>query len=443
MLNKTDNELVTRVGRGTPMGNLMRQFWLPVLLDWELEADGEPLRVRLLGEDLIAFRRTDGRVGMIQDACMHRGASLFFGRNEENGLRCVYHGWKYDVTGQCVDMPNEPAESNFKAKIKATAYPCVESGGVIWTYMGPEDPAPPLPDLEWMGVPAENRWISKRTQDSNWLQAIEGEIDQSHVSFVHAALKPEDMTPPSVGGPRNNIAVIRANDKSPHFEIAPTEYGVCIGAGRDAGDDQAYWRVTQWLEPFHIMTGPYGPNPTRNWRAWVPIDDENVFVIGCSFHPLRAFTEEERARQGTRSGVWHIAPETRAPKTSQPFGAWRGIASMENDFNQDREMQKTKTVAGIPEFWAQDAAMQISMGRIFDRTKEHLGTTDLGIVSVRRRLLNDVKQLAEFGTQPAPASHPEWYQVRSDAVIIPKGENWLEATTERRKVKVGVNPDAA
>lgn len=443
MLSKQDNELVTRVGPGTAMGNLMRQFWLPVLLDWELEPDGEPLRVRLLGEDLIAFRATDGSVGMIQDACMHRGASLFFGRNEENGLRCVYHGWKYDVTGQCVDMPNEPAESNFKNKIKATAYPCVEAGGVIWTYMGTEDPAPPLPNLEWMSVPAENRWMSKRMQYSNWLQAIEGEIDQSHVSFVHAALNPQDQPMPSVGGPRSNIATIRANDKSPHFEVAPTEYGVCIGAGRDAGDGQAYWRVTQWLEPFHIMTGPYGPNPTRNWRAWVPIDDENVFVIGCSFHPLRAFTDEERERQGTRSGVWHIAPQFRAPKTSQPFGAWRPLAGMHNDFNQDRQMQKTQTVAGIPEFWAQDAAMQISMGVIFDRSKEHLGTTDLGIVSVRRRLIRDAQQLRDFGTKPEPAFHPDWYQVRSDAVIIPKEQNWLEATTERRKVLAGVNPDAA
>src|SRR6266508_2236025 len=148
MLSKEDNELVTRVGPGTPMGNLMRKFWMPVLFDWELDADREPLRMRLLGEDLIAFRATDGSVGMIQDACMHRGASLFFGRNEENGLRCVYHGWKYDTAGQCVDMPNEPPESNFKRRIKATAYPCTEAGGVVWVYMGQDLPAPPLPNLE-------------------------------------------------------------------------------------------------------------------------------------------------------------------------------------------------------------------------------------------------------------------------------------------------------
>jgi phthalate 4,5-dioxygenase len=443
MLNKQDNDLVTRVGPGTPMGDLMRQFWLPVLFDSELEADGEPLRIRLLGEDLIAFRATNGSVGMIQNACMHRGASLFFGRNEENGIRCVYHGWKYDTSGQCVEMPNEPAESNFKDKIRAIAYPCVEAGGVIWTYMGSEKPAPPLPNLEWMSVPAENRWMSKRMQYSNWLQAIEGEIDQSHVSFVHATLNPGEQIMPSIGGPRSNIALIRANDKSPRFEVAQTEYGVCIGAGRDAGDGQAYWRVTQWLEPFHIMTGPYGPNPTRNWRAWVPIDDENVFVMGASFHPLRPFTDEERARQGTRSGVYHIAPQFRAPKTTQPFGAWRPLAGMHNDFNQDREMQKTQSVAGIPEFWAQDAAMQVSMGTILDRTREHLGTTDLGIISVRRRLLRDAQQLRDAGLKPEAACNPDWYQVRSDAVIIPQDQNWLDATTERRKVLVGVNPDAA
>src|SRR5579864_6180721 len=149
MLSKEDNDLLCRVGAGAPMGELLRQYWLPFLFDWEVEADGAPHRMRLLGEDLIIFRDTQGRVGLLSDHCSHRGASLFFGRNEDCGLRCVYHGWKYDVTGQCVDMPNEPTESNFKDKIRQTAYRCVERGGVIWTYMGSRKFPPVLPDLEW------------------------------------------------------------------------------------------------------------------------------------------------------------------------------------------------------------------------------------------------------------------------------------------------------
>src|SRR5215208_7332829 len=155
MLSKADNELITRVGPGTPMGNLMRQYWMPVLFSWELEQDGPPERVRLVGEDLIAFRDSNGQPGMIAANCPHRGASLFFGRNEESGIRCVYHGWKFDVTGACVDMPSEPAESNFKAKIKATAYPCVESAGMVWAYMGPSENQPGFRELPFHFLPEE------------------------------------------------------------------------------------------------------------------------------------------------------------------------------------------------------------------------------------------------------------------------------------------------
>ena len=164
MLSREDNELLCRVGPGTPTGSLLRQYWLPFLFDWELETDREPQRVRLLGEDLIAFRDSLGRIGLLGDHCAHRGASLFFARNEDCGLCCVYHGWKYDVSGRCVDMPNEPAESSFKEKVRQIAYPCVERGGVVWAYLGPQDPPPPLPHFEWMDVPEERRSASKRVQ---------------------------------------------------------------------------------------------------------------------------------------------------------------------------------------------------------------------------------------------------------------------------------------
>src|SRR3569833_735334 len=175
MLSQADNELLTRVGPGTPLGELFRRFWLPVLLPSELpQPDSDPIRVRILGEDLVAFRDSNSKVGFIQNNCPHRGASLFFGRNEEAGLRCVYHDWKFDVTGTCVDMPNEPAESDFKDKVTVTAYPCEEAGGVVWVYMGPPEKKPMLPCLEWMFVPPEQRVVSRYIQENNWVQGLEG-----------------------------------------------------------------------------------------------------------------------------------------------------------------------------------------------------------------------------------------------------------------------------
>jgi phenylpropionate dioxygenase-like ring-hydroxylating dioxygenase large terminal subunit len=450
MLTKEDNELMTRVGPGTPMGNLLRQFWIPVLFSWELVADGSPERVRLLGEDLVAFRDTDGRVGMIAENCPHRGASLYFGRNEEAGLRCIYHGWKFDCEGHCVDMPNEPEDTRFADKVRIKSYPCIEKTGFIWTYMGPERPAPPLPHLEWMDLPEEHHIASKRVQYSNWVQAMEGDIDQSHVSFVHSSLNiPEDDDAPSNNtagapfAPRNNIARIRAADKHPRFEIVDTDYGCCIGAGREAGDGQKYWRLTQWLMPFHTMTGPYGPDPTRNWRAWVPIDDYTTYVIGLSFHPMHPIPEAQRANAGARGGVWNISKELREPKTSKPFGGWRPIPSLENDFFQDRESQKKDTYSGISEFWAQDAAPQLSMGPIFQRQYEHLGTSDRAIIKARSRLIKSAKALRDEGATPAEVWNPECYAIRSDALFLPPGEDWFEATTERRKATPGINPDCA
>src|ERR671939_841225 len=176
MLSKTDNETVCRVGPGTPMGQLMRQYWVPALLSSELPGpDSDPVRVMLLGEKLIAFRDSNGQVGLIQNHCPHRGASLFFGRNEEGGLRCVYHGWKFSSDGTCVDMPNEPAESDFKHKVKATAYPPHERGGVVWTYMGPRQEPPPLPDLEANML--EGATATAFQLEGNWLQILEGDID--------------------------------------------------------------------------------------------------------------------------------------------------------------------------------------------------------------------------------------------------------------------------
>src|SRR3954452_4121562 len=199
MLSIQDNETLCRVGKGTPMGDLMRQYWLPALRSDELPSpDCPPMRLRLLGENLIAFRTTSGAVGLIQNACPHRGASMFFGRNEEEGLRCVYHGWKFDTTGACVDMPSEPAEANFKTKVRARAYRCVERNGIVWTYMGSREEPPALPDLEVNIVPDTTTRAMKVLRYCNWMQSLEGDIDTSHLSFLHlGTVMPEDEVPGS------------------------------------------------------------------------------------------------------------------------------------------------------------------------------------------------------------------------------------------------------
>lgn len=436
MLSATDNELLTHVDAGTPMGNLMRQYWIPFLFSWEIKADGPPERVRLLGEDLLAFRDSSGRPGLIAENCPHRGASLYFGRNENGGLACIYHGWKFDVSGHCMEMPSEPSSSNFHKKVADLSYPLAEKAGVLWAYMGTEKLPPPLPGLEWMDVPEDQIIASKRVQYTNWLQAMEGDLDQSHLSFTHRFLQPNKNSI------RKGVDTIRQNDTHPHFEVLETDYGVLVGCSREAGDGQKYWRLTQHMMPFHTITPPYGDNPTRNWRAWVPIDDHNVFVIGLTFHPARGFTDEEFNRLEKSANVWTISPENRAPVTSAPFGRWRPLLTVENDFHQDREFQKTGLYSGIAEFWAQDAAPQITMGSICDRTKEHLGTSDAGIIGVRRRLLAAAKKFANDGVTPAEVSQPAVYQVRADALFLNPDESWVERTHQRRKVDATVNPDS-
>ncbi len=434
MLSKDDNELLTRVGPGTAMGSFLRQYWHPVLLSSELpHPDCAQLRVRVLGESLIAFRDTGGQVGFVGEQCPHRKASLFYGRNEEGGLRCAYHGWKFDIAGRCLDMPNEP-DGRIKDKIHHKAYPAREQGGAIWIYMGPENPAPPLSNLEWIGLPAAHLFQAKRVQQSNWLQTLEGDIDQSHVSFAHRRL---DRDPSASGRP--TVDTIRLADTHPRMTAQDMPYGVLIGAGRVASDNERYWRLTQYLFPHWVMTGPYGENPTRHARCWVPIDDYSTLLFTVTFHPLNPLPEKliSRLRKGTGAG--YVGEENFRPKTDAPFGAWIPKASIENDFFLDRALQKTEHFSGIREFWAQDASLQESMGRISDRSDEHLVTGDVGIARVRRRLLRACTAFRD-GNEPAPVVHdPDAYQVRAAAALLPADASWIEATEEQRKVIPGVN----
>jgi nitrite reductase/ring-hydroxylating ferredoxin subunit len=424
MLSREQNDLITRVGPGTPMGTVLRAYWLPVLLSEEVAADGEPLRVKLLGEDLIAFRAIDGRVGLLADNCPHRGASLFFGRNEEGGLRCVYHGWKFAADGTCLDMPNEPAESDFRHKVRAIAYPCEEHGGIVWTYLGDEPHPPALPGLEWNSVPDTHRYVTKRVQDCNWAQATEGGIDPSHSGFLHAPLHVD----PSTLSPRDRYRL----DKRPGFSLLDRPYGLRIGARRNAAEGKHFWSVTHFLMPFYnAFSGGGGeePQPGVGGFAWVPMDDYSTMAWCFSWNPLRPLIDEEKGdTPRVRSGV-HLPPSARLAASTAPGGAWRPMANRSNEYLLDRTVQRTQRFFGVPGISGQDAAVQESMGAIADRSLEHLGSSDSAVIRVRRLWLQAIHDV-QLGLMPLGVDRPESYRVRATGFVIDKEQDWTTAADD-------------
>jgi phthalate 4,5-dioxygenase oxygenase subunit len=426
MLSKEDNELLCRVGPGTPMGELLRQYWMPCLPSTELPApDCRPKRVRLLGENLVAFRDTDGQVGLLRENCPHRGASLYFGRNEECGLRCPYHGWKFDVTGRCVDMPNEPEDSNFKEKVRARAYPCRDVNGVIWTYMGPREVPPPLPAFEVNTLPAEYVYPPRMMlEECNWVQALEGDIDSSHIDFVHARLHEDSKA-------RGTYH----KDKRPRLEVLPTAYGACYSARRRWDDDGLYWhRITQFILPFFTMIAASDPN-TVQARAWVPLDDNWNLQFAMSGRLDRPVTDEERARAMDPFAAWGGFVEP----TSDPYTRFYTRANLHNDYLLDEDLQKNELVIGIPFIGnLQDRAMTETMGPIYDRTQEHLGTTDAMVIFVRRQLINAAKALREQGVVPPNVEDPNLCRVRPASILLPEDKSWITETEEARQSDAGV-----
>lgn len=425
MLTKDDNDLLTRTGLGTPMGQLFRRFWLPALLSSELPTpDCPPLRLRLLGEDLVAFRDSSGRVGLLGAHCPHRGASLFFGRNEENGLRCVYHGWKFDTGGACLDMPNEPPESDFKRKIHQTAYPTCERGGIVWTYMGPSERRAEPPRLEWACVPENQVVATKYIASCNYMQAMEGDIDSAHVSFLHKRL--QDFEPGAASDPsRSPIARYTPSDRSPRFTVKDTDYGLVIGARRNAGPDAYYWRISQWLMPAFDMIG-HDPGVPMSGHALVPIDDEHVWFWALRWLGDRPFTEQERAEWGGDQGRVAVIP-----------GTWLPSANRDNDYLIDREAQRSQSFTGIPGIGEQDLAVTESMGTISDRSREHLGTTDVAIIAARRQLLQAARDL-QRGIEPYAAQHPAVYAIRPTAAILKQDVAFDEDPRVRAALVAGV-----
>ena len=423
MLKQEVNDLLTQTGPGTPMGELFRQYWIPALLADELPEPGSPpVRVKLLSERMIAFRNDDGEYGLIDEFCAHRGVSLWFGKNEGEGLRCPYHGWKYDVTGQCIEVPSEPEERGFCQKVKLTGYPLVKIGDVLWTHMGDPENRPPLPEWEFATVPSEQTYTSKRWQESNWLQALEGGIDSSHVSWLHSGGLKSDPLFKGAKGNQYNMG-----DMKPFFEVVDAEGGLFIGARRNAEEGHYYWRITPWVMPTFTMVPPRGDHPMHG-HFWIPIDDENCWVFTFDYHPVRALTADEVQAMRDGYGVHNeYVP-----------GTFRPLQNKDNDYMMDREAQKRgDTYSGVKGIAMQDASLQESMGPIVDRTKERLVSTDAGIIQARQQLRKAATALQKEGTTP-PGVDPEHQKVRSAAVVLPKDEAFIDSAREALAVTPGM-----
>jgi phenylpropionate dioxygenase-like ring-hydroxylating dioxygenase large terminal subunit len=414
VLKQAENELLTRVGPGTAMGAVMRRYWIPVLLREEIpDPDGDPVRVRLLGEDLVAFRDSTGAVGLLGALCPHRGAPLFFGRNERSGLRCMYHGWKFTVDGRCTDMPNVPPASDFKARIRHTSYPCVERHGMVWAYLGPERPVPSFPAMDWTDLPPDHLVASKQLLSCNYAQAMEGDFDPSHISFLHSSLAAfrqfeelaaggERATAPSpdAGGELTPELehVYWALDPRPVIMAIETENGLFSGARREAGAGHYYYRFNHFIMPFFAGI-PRDAGAQAQVNAWVPVDDETTMVWRITYRPERPLTEQERAEQ--LSGLdAHVAPGGYLPPTAAPGSRWVPALNRANDYGLDRQAERTTRYAGVPGVWAQDRACTEGMGAIMDRTQEHLASSDLPVIKMRRLLIRVARQLEAAGTEP-------------------------------------------
>lgn len=411
-VNKEMSETLTRVGPETRMGNLLRRYWVPALMSSEIaEPDGPQVRVQLLGEKLLAFRNTDGQASLISEFCSHRGVSLFFGRNEENGIRCAYHGLKFNSAGQCVDVPSSPQAC---ARMHIKGYPCIERGGIVWTYMGPADQQPELPELEWCTLPAEHVYVSKRLQYSSYLQAMEGGIDTAHVSYVHRYEVDSDPMHKGVKA----LDYIKA-DGNVVFEIEKTPFGLSLFGRRNGEPDSYYWRVTQWLFPWFTLIAPFGDHALGG-HIWVPIDDHSCWAWSINWQPNRPLSQEELDAMKAGMGI-HV--EYEAP------GSFVPAANRENGYQMDRVAQKEhRAYSGVFGFSAQDYSLQESMGSIQNHEAERLLPTDKAIV-MARRMLHEAALGLEEGLMP-PALDSSQQRVRPAGVLLPKEQSPVEWARE-------------
>ena len=424
MLSYEDNEILTRVGPGTLMGDLLRRYWTPACLTAEIPEPGcAPARVRLLGENLVAYRDTSGRVGLVQENCAHRGASLYFGRNEDAAIRCVYHGWAFDVEGRCVDMPNEPQP--FCEKVKIKAYPTHESGGIVWTYMGPQETMTPFRDFGTGALEPADWSATKLVTECNWVQAMEGNIDTAHISHLHQWNGIDDIPDDGSdkpGYPSNAMSwKFWRHDRAPRLELHETWFGYRYAGIRTTPNGHTHVRVTAYAVPYSTMVAniPF----SAGHGMFIPIDDNNCWRYFVAPKTWR------KPRDLGGANLFSLAPFS-TPVSAYTDGIVPRNYTMENDFQIDRDVQRKSTFSGVADFVSQDLMVTESMGPIYDRTQEKLGSTDLAITRMRHILLRAAKNLAAGEEPPAVAGDLDYRSIRGAEKILEPGEDWRYLGTD-------------
>jgi len=431
-----DRDDICLVGAGTPMGNFMRQYWIPAAMSSEVQADGAPVRLVLLGEKLIAFRDSSGRIGIMDHRCPHRCASLFLGRNEENGIRCIYHGWKFDTDGNCVDMPSVPAHQDFKDKVHAKAYKTAERNGLVWVFMGDQSKIPGLPSIEANLVPEDDVNIVFTQRECNWMQALEGDIDTSHFGFLHAgSLEPDDFQDDH---PMRHTVVNRA----PEYHVSDADWGTTYAAYRKDSNGEMSWRFANFLFPFWAQT-PNGDFHTMvTARAWVPMDDTHTMAISISRGRQRTSFSSMPLKNGKQMPGFKSKIDY-LPNTTDWYGRWRPVANQQNDYLIDRDAQRRNEIyTGITTVFLQDQSVTESMGGVTDWSFEHLAPSDHMVARTRRRIARAVRAFQEDGVTPPGVEDPEvFWKARSGSFHTPIDAEWLSAYDEHLQVSNRVARD--
>ena len=415
MLTPEDNDLLCRVEGDAAMGKIMRAHWMPALMSEEIaKPDGTPVKIRLLGEDLVAFRDSDGRVGILDEHCPHRRASLVYGRNEECGLRCRYHGWKFNVDGQCVEMASEPRETGLCEKVQTKSYPAQEAGGFVWVYMGDKRGMPAFEPPAFAPSSTTKVSILKIQVACNWAQVLEGQIDSAHSSSLHAS----DMRPAKVDSAKaTNQAWLRpSTDKAPRLQMQRTDYGFRYAAIRRPITNAAtheYVRVTVYVAPFLSLIPPNNAYNVASLN--IPMDDANTYFYFIAWSDSGGIDQEAwRKFNAAQVGI----------DVDQHFRPFRTAA---NRYQQDRQAMAIGDTTGIRGIPTQDIAMWESMGAIADRSKDRLGASDLAVVEFRQMMVEAAKRVQNggpvIGRTGARTPH---IQIRSSEGIMPKSVNWRD-----------------
>ncbi len=424
---RIDTQALTRIGKGTPMGDFMRQYWIPAILSSELVADREPVRLMLLGEKLIAFRDSNGKAAVMDERCPHRGVSLFMGRVEDGGIRCVYHGWKFLADGTCVDMPSVPEQQQCKHLVKARAYPTRECGGVIWAYLGDRAEPPSMPLIEAAMLPAQEVNVYCLQRECNYLQMAESDLDTSHFGFLHlGCLEPDDFPP-------DNPLRFAAENRAPEFASSEMPWGTSYGAHRAASDGQRYWRVANFLFPFWTQTPQGDFSDHIDARAFVPMDDHHTMMFHFSWarksRPLVVEDNNGKPLPGLKNNNELL------PNTTDWFGRWRPIANPSNDWLIDRDMQRNGvTFSGLDNIRTQDQAAVESMGPIVDHALEHLVPSDQMVGKTRRRMVKALQRFVEQKVSPPGVDDPEVFAAaRSGFFVADAQVDWPDVYHDRAR----------